>query len=357
MKEMEERIIKMIKMVIFDDKYNYGGVTTHINHMCEALSKYPVELTLVVANKKLYENAKLKWNVELIEIVFNEEEIKKVLLTISQRKIAIINLHASADVQEIIFRNKRDFKIMVTGHGVYDDSELEMLGSYFQLLIKKTDLLINVSLAARLPYIKSGMNAQKSRLIYNAAPNIIQKNNLIKRGKKKLVYVGRLSCEKGVMFLIELGKWLKETGNINACIDIWGEGPIALEMKEKIEEYNIGDYCRIKGFTNDIEQLYGSYEALILPSQTESCSYTILEAMKMGLLVIASNVEGNRELVIDGITGYLINCDDINNVGIKIQDILLKDNYPIIENAKLCTKTYFSLERFGKEYFQAISSL
>ena len=347
--------MKKIKMAILDDKNGYGGVTTHLLHMCEAIKSYPVDITLLVANKKLYK--KVLNDARVIEVKFDENGIEDLIKFIEKEKFDIVNLHASSYIQEIFFKNKGDYKILVTGHGIYDDEEIDMMKEYFQLLIDKTDLLVNVSLAARLPYLNFGMDIQKSRLIYNAVrlEDCDYKSNK-KSNMKKLIYVGRLSYEKGVMKLIELARYFSEKDD-HISIEVWGDGPARDEMEKLIKEYGIEENCVLKGFSDNIEQKYGEYDALILPSETESCSYTILEAMAKKLLVIASNVEGNKELVVDEITGYLFDCNHVDRAAEKVKKILMKNNYSLVENAYLRLKKDFSIKRFGEEYFQAILSL
>lgn len=343
-------------MAIIDDKNGYGGVTTHLLHMCEALNGYPIDLTLFVANKNIYKKAQNY--AEVVEITFDESGVEELTKCVEKEKFHIVNLHASSHIQEEFFKNKGNYKILVTGHGIYDDDEVDMMREYFQLLIDRTDLLVNVSLAARLPYLNFGINPQKSYLIYNAVRlNSFNYENEKNNKIKKLIYVGRLSYEKGVMKLLELARYFSKSLNNQICIEIWGDGPAKEKMQEMILEYGIEEYCILKGFSDNIEQKYSEYDALILPSETESCSYTILEAMAQKLLVIASKIEGNKELVINETTGYLLDFECIDKAAEKVYEILLKNNHSLVENAYLRLEKNFSITRFGEEYFCAISSL
>jgi glycosyltransferase involved in cell wall biosynthesis len=63
-------------------------------------------------------------------------------------------------------------------------------------------------------------------------------------------------------------------------------------------------------------------EAFILPSLSESCSNSLMEAMAMGLPVIASNTGGNPELVLDGNSGLLVRPGDPVDLARAMADLM-----------------------------------
>ena len=66
----------------------------------------------------------------------------------------------------------------------------------------------------------------------------------------------------------------------------------------------------ITGMRSDIPQLLSIMDAFVLPSWREGMPRTIIEAMMMGLPVIATNIRGSREEVVDGETGILVPLRD-----------------------------------------------
>jgi len=112
-----------------------------------------------------------------------------------------------------------------------------------------------------------------------------------------VVFVGRLSAEKGIKNLAEAAKLLGEYEFVVA-----GSGPDADALK------NIGNVTMAGFLTGDeLTELMANARALILPSVCyENCPLTILEAHALGVPVITMNSGGMAELVRDGITGTLV---------------------------------------------------
>jgi len=115
--------------------------------------------------------------------------------------------------------------------------------------------------------------------------------------KPYVVFVGRLSAEKGIKNLAEAAKLLGEYEFVVA-----GSGPDADALK------NIGNVTMAGFLTGDeLTELMANARALILPSVCyENCPLTILEAHALGVPVITMNSGGMAELVRDGITGTLV---------------------------------------------------
>lgn len=88
-----------------------------------------------------------------------------------------------------------------------------------------------------------------------------------------------------------------------------GEDEDALkEMADLLDVQNIA----FLGFKTDIQAVWESYHALILPSRSEGLPLTIVEAMRAGRPVITTAVGGNAELLIDGETGFIGGADELS---------------------------------------------
>jgi glycosyltransferase involved in cell wall biosynthesis len=72
----------------------------------------------------------------------------------------------------------------------------------------------------------------------------------------------------------------------------------------------ITDRVEFTGHRNDVAQLLRSLDVFVLPSLSEGMSNTLLEAMGVGLPVLASDVGGNREIIQDGRSGLLFRSED-----------------------------------------------
>ncbi len=68
----------------------------------------------------------------------------------------------------------------------------------------------------------------------------------------------------------------------------------------------VAERLRFTGQRNDVQRLMSAMDVVTLPSRYEACSMSIIEAMAMEKVVVASRAGGNPELITDGETGYLI---------------------------------------------------
>jgi glycosyltransferase involved in cell wall biosynthesis len=91
---------------------------------------------------------------------------------------------------------------------------------------------------------------------------------------------------------------------------IWGEGSLRPELEALIESLGLHQAVQLPGHTHDAGNALSTMDAFILPSLSESCSNSLMEAMAVGLPVIASNTGGNPELLVDGTSGLLVRPAD-----------------------------------------------
>ncbi|MCP4044130.1 MAG: glycosyltransferase, partial [Gammaproteobacteria bacterium] len=88
---------------------------------------------------------------------------------------------------------------------------------------------------------------------------------------------------------------------------IWiGDGPQFKEVKDALAAGGAMETAWLPGARHDVPMLMRGFDVYVLPSLAEGISNTIMEAMAIGLPVVATRVGGNAELVDDGITGTLI---------------------------------------------------
>ena len=89
-----------------------------------------------------------------------------------------------------------------------------------------------------------------------------------------------------------------------------GDGPQRAELEALAQELNIHEQLWISGWRDDVAQLLRGVDIFALPSLAEGTPLTILEAMAAGLPVVATQVGGVADLVIDGVTGALVPAAD-----------------------------------------------
>lgn len=119
-------------------------------------------------------------------------------------------------------------------------------------------------------------------------------------------FVGRLTEIKNLNYLLDEFKhfFSKFPGD---KFFIYGEGPEQGKINTFIEQHSLENNIILKGYVKDKKKIYSNIDVLINSSFGEGISNVILEAMSTKTLVIASNVEGNKDLIIHKETGLLFN--------------------------------------------------
>jgi glycosyltransferase involved in cell wall biosynthesis len=87
---------------------------------------------------------------------------------------------------------------------------------------------------------------------------------------------------------------------------IIGDGPERDRLLWCRDQWKLSDCVHFLGHRNDVASLIPNFDVLLSPSAYEGQSNAILEAMAAGVPVIATDIPGNRDLVIDGETGLLV---------------------------------------------------
>jgi glycosyltransferase involved in cell wall biosynthesis len=131
-------------------------------------------------------------------------------------------------------------------------------------------------------------------------------------GIMRFLFVGRFHAQKNLLFLLEQIRRLRETAGDNVFeLTLVGDGPELPGLVEFIGKHGLKKIVRLEGWSGKVELRlhYQKADFLINPSLYEGLPNVVLEAMASGLPVIASNVAGNRELVMHN-TGYLFDIGD-----------------------------------------------
>lgn len=172
--------------------------------------------------------------------------------------------------------------------------------------------------------------------------NFINKEKFSNTNQKEdsyIVYVGRLSKEKGIEHIAGAAKILPQYTFIVA-----GSGPDEAMLKDipniKLAGFLTGD---------KLTELMGNAKVLLLPSVCyENCPLSILEAHAMGVPVVTMNSGGMAELVKDGVTGTLVNEPTSEGVARKLRETIENEDYynSLKENCKNEKDSILSVETY-----------
>lgn len=113
---------------------------------------------------------------------------------------------------------------------------------------------------------------------------------------------------------------------VSACPDsvllVAGRGSLADTLKALARELGIEEQVRFLGLRSDLPELLALMEVFLLVSFTEGISITLLEAMGSGVPTVVTRVGGNPEVVVDKVTGHLVELGDVETLALRVVELL-----------------------------------
>ena len=125
--------------------------------------------------------------------------------------------------------------------------------------------------------------------------------------KPRLLFVGRLAAQKNLALLLRALDGISDRFETTLV----GTGELESDLKETARDlrlHNVVFYGVARA--SELVELYRNADVFVLPSVVEGMPLVLLEAMAMGLPVVATDVPGTRDLVTDNVTGLLVRPDN-----------------------------------------------
>jgi glycosyltransferase involved in cell wall biosynthesis len=183
------------------------------------------------------------------------------------------------------------------------------------------------------------------------APSVSLADLGIPAARGVVTYVGRLDRQKDVLWLLQAApRFLAEAAGIHLLIV--GTGPEEDELRRFAGQMGLGDRVHFTGFRSDVPAILGASRLLVLPSRWEGMPNVVLEAMASRLPVVASDVEGVRELLGEAAEAQVVRHGDSGDLGSKIVRLLNdRDLAAELGQAnRLRAEEAFSVDRMVGEY-------
>ena len=177
-----------------------------------------------------------------------------------------------------------------------------------RLVWKSADIVIvNAKIIAQSLHDLRDLPLEKAYVVHNGLENnVFPIKNDVKSDKFTIGCVARMDRTKGVIHLFEafigLAKKYSQLGLVLA-----GKGDVTGELVRRAEVSGIKDRIALLGYyEGNIESLLADFDIYVFPSLYEGFPYSVLEAMRAGCPIVATNVGGVSEAIKDGIDGILI---------------------------------------------------
>lgn len=188
----------------------------------------------------------------------------------------------------------------VEGSGAYGDfHRIKQLacGRLVLASSRRLDRIITIARHMGAEIEAEGFPARNMVFIPNSVDRERYKPDMSRdRLEKRLIcFVGRLAEEKGLLCLVKAMKTVSDEIR-GVMLEIVGDGPMRDELTNLSANLGLQDVICFKGSGEALPH-YRASDLFVLPSFSEGLSLALLEAMACGLPVIATNVEGNREVL------------------------------------------------------------
>lgn len=181
------------------------------------------------------------------------------------------------------------------------------------------DAVVVLSQSAREKY----SFCKKIHIISNSLPfHSVLKS---KQNNKAIICVGRVSIEKGIDRLIDVAVKLRD--DIDGWkIKIFGNGPYEDECRDLIDKLNLREIISLNKAVSNIHNEYQNSDILIMTSRFEAFPMVLLEAKACGVPAIAYDCpEGPREIIKDGVDGFLVEDGNITDMVDKLKTLMFDD--------------------------------
>ncbi len=315
-----------------------GGVTNHVVNFAIEMQEQGEEVTILTTSSKnnfLIKNVKIfnlgkpvpiKFGSTVANILLSWKSIFKIYNFFKKNNFDIVHIHEPLvpfiSIFSIIFSKS---KTVLTFHATLKKSwKFRVWGYLLKPWVEKKNYIITVS-----------NSAYKSLEMYNydfpvnVYPNGVSKNfffksNFRRKGKLKILFVGRNEERKGVELLIKTFKSLK-LKNLKKDFELIMIGKDIENLRNSYKDLNC---CKFLGHLEgkDLYDHYKNSDILCSPAiENESFGIVLIEAMASKTAVLASDINGYSELI-NNENGLLFKNKDENDLLNKLTLLIEDDN-------------------------------
>lgn len=250
-----------------------------------------------------------------IESPLDIPRLRTVWSEIADTDVLVTSLYHATQIGRVLGTLRRVPVILSWQHSERLESILQQ--RLFGLLSTLDTRVLADSESAAKGANKYGVNSEKLRQLPIAGIDLEKYSSVSyeSRGKVHVGTLGRLTPAKNIQAVLNVAEFLKERP---IKFHIGGYGP----MRDALEQYasNSGlSNVVFEGLVEDVPKFLSGLDIYFQPSIREGLCITVIEAMAAGLPVVASNVGGITESVVDGETGLL---EDPSATDAFAQDIL-----------------------------------
>jgi glycosyltransferase involved in cell wall biosynthesis len=337
-------------------RLNVGGPALHVSYLTKELDRIGYETTLVAGSIGGSEGS--------MEYIAQELGVEPVYLPALQREISPVHdLVAARELLALIRQLRPDVlhthtakagavgrlaaqlagrarpKVVVHtfhGHvlrGYFGPAKTEAFRRLEQGLARSSDALIAVSpevkddlvalgvaLPEKITVIRLGLDLDARLTTAPGAAEALRAELGVPPERLLVGWLGRMTGIKRVDELLLAFAALCSSG-VDADLLLVGDGPDRHELEGLATELGIRGRCHFTGFRTDVGTIYAASDVVALTSANEGTPVTVIEAQAAGKPVVSTDVGGVRDVVADGVSGFVVAPHDVGAVAARLGEL------------------------------------
>ena len=308
-----------------------------------------------------YQPYELALSTKLVEVV------SKYNLEILHVHYAIPHAYAAYMAKMMLKEKGIDIKVVTTLHG----TDITLVGSHpsyktaVEFSINNSDVVTSVSESLKQDTLRLFTINNEIKVVHNfidtekydrESQNECQRIAVAKPEERILTHISNFRPVKRIEDVVKI--FYNVQKEIPAKLLMVGEGPEKRNAELLVKKLGISDSVIFLGNSHEIAKILCYTDVFLLPSKSESFGLSALEAMAAETAIISTNTGGLPEVNVHGVTGYLSNLGDVEDMS-KNAVSILKDDAILLRfkaNAKKHTKQ-FCLENILPVYEEIYSSV
>lgn len=368
--------IKKKRVIFFLPVFDRGGAPESIIKLTKFLTNHDYSVLIISIGKNFYKQDLKKIGCDIIEIkskraLYSIFKLRNIIQKEINKKYIqttlISNIHYANIISIISCINLKKIKIILTERSSI--SELNIYNNFSSYLKNKfifflarylynfANLVITNSKFEK-NFIQKKFKIKKIKCIY---PPSIKQVKIVKETKNKLInlkeiiYVGRLSKEKGVITILKALSQLK--GKYHFIFKIYGEGDEKKNLKKFIKLNGLNKKVFFKGFIKNKELIFKDANLFINASDFEGLPNALVQSINHNVFPICSNSPGgNIEVIKNGKLGLSFKSNDVLDLKKKIL-FFFKKNLKINQVIRIKHLKNFTENKSNQQYLRILDKL
>lgn len=333
----------LLKSLAHSDSVTVSAIVFNNGRLSEELKNAGIDVIVLEESKysfpvlvfKVYQTLRTK-RIDILHSHRQKENLLAFFVAILLRGVKLIStLHGMPET----INNQRNLNAIIT------KVNFILLQYIFNRTVVVSNEIRNVLVFSK------GFSSQKTIAIHNGIP-LPSSGNIPKRYVTQSFTIGsagRLVRVKDFGLLIDVANLLRNHGNIQFLLA--GDGPLKSELQSKVLDLGLNNFTFI-GHLDSMSSFYTQIDLFMNTSIHEGIPMTILEAMSMGIPVVAPHVGGIPEIINDCVEGFLIKGRAPQHYAEKCKILFMsQSNY--LEMAKAAQskiKNEFSVSKMSQKY-------